>query len=64
MQIIRIVYNCNVGEATPRLTKGYHELPDTLQMDCLIDAIYYLENIRKELHDRMYPKSEVKTYET
>jgi hypothetical protein len=60
MQIIRIVYNCNTGEAKPRLTKDYHELPDTMQMDCLIDAIYDLEDIRKELHDRMYPKSEVK----
>ena len=39
MQIIRIVYNCNTGEAKPRLTKDYHELPDTMQMDCLIDAI-------------------------
>ena len=64
VKIINIVYDCDGGQAEARLTKYYKELPDTIQMDCLLDALYDLEVVRERLHDEMYPKNEVKTYET
>ena len=60
MKIIEIVYNSETCEAETIFTKDYFKMLDTIQMDCLNDAIYDLELIRQDLHDEMYPKSEVK----
>jgi hypothetical protein len=63
MKIIEIVYNSETGSAETILTKNYQKMLDDIQMDCLNDAIYDLEEIREELHDEMYPKDEVKNDE-
>ena len=64
VKIIDIVYDCDGGRAEAKFKKYYQELPDTLQMDCLLDALYDLQVVQENLHDEMYPKNEVKTYET
>lgn len=56
VKIIDIVYDCDGGQAEARLTKYYKELPDTIQMDCLLDALYDLEVARENLHHEIYGK--------
>jgi hypothetical protein len=60
MKIIEIIYNSESCQAETILKTNYQKMLDTIQMDCLNDAIYDLEQIRQDLHDEMYPKSEVK----
>jgi len=56
MKIIEIIYNSESCQAETILKTNYQKMLDTIQMDCLNDAIYDLEQIRQDLHDEMYPK--------
>jgi hypothetical protein len=39
MKIIEIIYNSETCEAETMFTKDYFKMLDTIQMDCLNDAI-------------------------
>ena len=54
MRIISFNYNLQTEEAKSTTTTSYNELVDVLKMDCLIDAISELENLRTSLSEKMY----------
>ena len=41
-------------QAVARPQKAFLEMDDVIKMDCLNDAIYDLEELRKDLHEKMY----------
>ena len=41
-------------QAVARPQKAFLEMDDVIKMDCLNDAIYDLEEMRKDLNEKMY----------
>jgi len=58
MKIMSSSYNFNEEECKIKTTTSYNEMDDVIKMDCLIDTIYELENLRDSLHEKMYGKEE------
>tara|TARA_R110000772_G_scaffold28902_1_gene72593 strand:- start:453 stop:632 length:180 start_codon:yes stop_codon:yes gene_type:complete len=58
IKIISINYQETTEQALAKPQSAFKEMPEVTQLDCLNDAIYDLENMRKELHDNMYPDSQ------
>jgi|TARA_R110002126_G_scaffold23161_4_gene81691 hypothetical protein len=56
IKIISINYQETTEQALAKPQSAFKEMPEVTQLDCLNDAIYDLENMRKELHDKMYIK--------
>jgi len=53
-KIISINYQEMSEQAVARPQKAFLEMADVIKMDCLNDAIYDLEELRKELNKKMY----------
>jgi len=53
-KIISINYQEISEQAVARPQKAFREMDDVIKMDCLNDAIYDLEELRKELNKKMY----------
>lgn len=45
MKILYVTYDADKGEAEVTFDKGFLEFDKVIQLDCLIDAIYELQNI-------------------
>tara|TARA_R110000772_G_scaffold153580_1_gene264597 strand:+ start:1476 stop:1661 length:186 start_codon:yes stop_codon:yes gene_type:complete len=54
MKIFSSNYNLKTEECELKATSSYHELNDVIKMDCLIDTISELENLRTSLSEKMY----------
>ena len=54
-KIISINYQEFSEIAVPKPQKAFKEMPDVIQMDCLNDAIYDLEQMRDELEKKINP---------
>jgi len=59
-KIISINYQEMSEQAVARPQKAFFEMDDVIKMDCLNDAIYDLEEIRKDLNEKMYHKHKKK----
>ena len=53
-KIISINYQEMSEQAVVRPQKSFFEMDDVIKMDCLNDAIYDLEEMRKDLNEKMY----------
>ena len=53
-KIISINYQEISEQALARPQKAFLEMDDVIKMDCLNDAIYDLEEMRKDLNEKMY----------
>ena len=53
-KIISINYQEMSEQAVARPQKAVLEMDDVIKMDCLNDAIYDLEEMRKDLNEKMY----------
>ena len=60
MNIISSNYNSNEEECKIKTTPSYNDMDDVIKMDCLIDTISQLEDLRDTLHEKMYGKEEDK----
>ena len=60
-KIISINYQEMSEQAVARPQKAFLEMDDVIKMDCLNDAIYDLEELRKDLHEKMYNQYKKKT---
>jgi len=58
MKIISSNYNFNSEICYIKTTPIYHDMDNVIKMDCLIDTISELENLRDNLHEEMYGKKE------
>ena len=63
MNIISSNYNSNEEECKIKTTSSYNEMDDVIKMDCLIDTINQLENLRDKLHEEMYSDDQTITTE-
>jgi len=63
MNIISSNYNSNEEECKIKTTPSYNEMDDVIKMDCLIDTINQLENLRDKLHEEMYSDDQTITTE-
>ena len=52
-KIISINYQERSEQAVARPQKAFFEMDDVIKMDCLNDAIYDLEELRKGLDEKM-----------
>tara|TARA_R110002012_G_scaffold11342_2_gene51234 strand:+ start:1512 stop:1706 length:195 start_codon:yes stop_codon:yes gene_type:complete len=59
MKLITLNYDSKTEQVKPKFLKSFNDLPDEIKMDCLIDALYFLENYKLDLHDKMYSENEV-----
>lgn len=55
-KIISINYLESTEQAVVRPQTVFKEMDEIMQIDCLNDAIYDLENIRDELIKKIYPR--------
>ena len=55
IKIISINYQEMSGEAVARPQSAFKNMPDVIQLDCLNDAIYDLEQMRDELEKKINP---------
>ena len=56
IKIISINYQETTEKALAKPQSAFKKMPEVMQLDCLNDAIYDLENMRIDLHDKMYPE--------
>tara|TARA_R100001086_G_C11625168_1_gene199987 strand:- start:242 stop:439 length:198 start_codon:yes stop_codon:yes gene_type:complete len=56
IKIISINYLESTEQAVARPQTAFKEMDEIMQIDCLNDAIYDLENIRDELIKKIYPR--------
>ena len=54
-KIISINYLERSEQAVARPQSAFKEMPDVVQLDCLNDAIYDLENMRDEIQKKIDP---------
>ena len=55
IKIISINYQETSEQAVARPQSAFKEMPDVIQLDCLNDAIYDLEQMRDELEKKIDP---------
>lgn len=55
IKIISINYQEMSGEAVARPQSAFKNMPDVIQLDCLNDAIYDLEQMRDKLEKKINP---------
>jgi hypothetical protein len=55
IKIISINYLERSEQAVARPQTAFKEMPDVIQLDCLNDAIYDLENMRDEIQKKIDP---------
>ena len=55
IKIISINYQEMSGEAVARPQSAFKNMPDVIQLDCLNDAIYDLEEMRDEIEKKIDP---------
>ena len=55
IKIISINYLERSEQAVARPQSAFKEMPDVIQLDCLNDAIYDLENMRDEIQKKIDP---------
>ena len=55
IKIISINYQEMSGEAVARQQSAIKNMPDVIQLDCLNDAIYDLEQMRDEIEKKIDP---------
>ena len=55
IKIISINYQEMAGEAVARPQSAFKNMPDVIQLDCLNDAIYDLEQMRDKLEKKINP---------
>ena len=54
-RIISINYQHRSEQAVAKPQTAFKEMPDVIQLDCLNDAIYDLENMRDEIQKKIDP---------
>ncbi len=54
-RIISINYQHRSEQAVAKPQSAFEEMPDVIQLDCLNDAIYDLEEMRDELEKKIDP---------
>ena len=55
IKIISINYQETSEQAVARPQSAFKNMPDVIQLDCLNDAIYDLEQMRDELEKKINP---------
>ena len=55
IKIISINYLERSEQAVAKPQSAFKEMPDVIQLDCLNDAIYDLENMRDEIQKKINP---------
>ena len=56
-QLITLSYHIKGEEVRPKFLKDYHNMePNIIKLDCLQDAIYYLQKEYDKVHKEMYHK--------
>ena len=55
IKIISINYQETSEQAVAKPQSAFKEMPDVIQLDCLNDAIYDLENMRDEIQKKIDP---------
>ena len=55
IKIISINYQETTEMAKAKPQSAFIEMPDVIQLDCLNDAIYDLENMRDEIQKKIDP---------
>ena len=55
MKIISINYQETSEQAVAKPQSAFKNMPDVMQLDCLNDAIYDLENMRDEIQKKINP---------
>ncbi len=55
IKIISINYQERSEQAVARPQSAFKNMPDVIQLDCLNDAIYDLEQMRDELEKKINP---------
>ena len=55
IKIISINYQERSEQAVARPQSAFKNMPDVIQLDCLNDAIYDLEQMRDELENKINP---------
>jgi len=55
IKIISINYQERSAEAVARPQSAFKDMPDVIQLDCLNDAIYDLEQMRDEIEKKIDP---------
>ena len=56
-------YDDELNEVKPQFSYHYKKMESTIKMDILNDAIFYLEEERKKLHDKMYKEKQLDHYD-
>ena len=54
-RIISINYQHRSEQAVAKPQSAFKEMPDVIQLDCLNDAIYDLEEMRNEIENKIDP---------
>ena len=55
IKIISINYQETSAQAVAKPQSAFKNMPDVMQLDCLNDAIYDLENMRDEIQKKINP---------
>ena len=55
IKIISINYQETSEQAVAKPQSAFKNMPDVMQLDCLNDAIYDLENMRDEIQKKINP---------
>ena len=55
IKIISINYQETSEQAVAKPQSAFKNMPDVMQLDCLNDAIYDLENMRDEIQKKIKP---------
>ena len=55
IKIISINYQETSEQAVAKPQSAFKNMPDVMQLDCLNDAIYDLENMRNEIQKKINP---------
>jgi hypothetical protein len=62
LNMIQLNYYMNGEELRPRFLKAYHETDNVIKLDCIQDALYYLELEYERVSKETYPRPKNSKY--